>query len=75
MRRFRTPSSRAVRVSALLCCLVGLAATLGTEARSASQEPRGTSDGPLDDWEPATVRFERPKGTAGGVSDADDWLG
>ena len=78
MRPCRIPSSRAIRVSVLLCCLVGLAATLGTEARSAepaSHRLRGMEVGPLDNWEQATVRLEEPKGTTGGLSDGDDWLG
>jgi hypothetical protein len=78
MRLRRTPSSRAVRVSALLCCLVGLAATVGTEARSdapASHRLRGMDNRPLDNWEQTTARLEEPKGATGGLSDGDDWLG
>ena len=78
MRLCRTPSSRAVRVSALLCCLLGLAATNGTEARSdetGSHRLRGMDNGPLDNWEQTTARLEGPKGATGGLSDGDDWLG
>jgi hypothetical protein len=76
MRLRRTPSSRAVRVSALLFCLAG-PADITSVARSdapAATRSRGMDAGPLDSWEQSTVRFEET-GTTGGVSDGDDWLG
>jgi len=78
MRLCRTPSSRAIRVSALLLCLAGLAGTITRVVRSdapPSAPLRGMEAGPLDNWEQTTVRFEGKNGTAGGLSDGDDWLG
>lgn len=76
MRLCRTPSSRAVRVSALLFCLAGPAETTSvvrSDAPAATRS-RGVDAGPLDSWEQSTVRFEEQTGTTGGVSDGDDWL-
>jgi hypothetical protein len=77
MRPCRTLSSRAFRLSALLCCLSAPAGTdsaVRSEATEATRW-RGTVAAPLDGGEQTTVSIEEKTGTTGGVSDGDDWLG
>ena len=71
MRR-PVPLTRALRVCAVVCCLAALDAALGAPARS--DVPAPTREREIDNWEQTTARLETTRG-AGGVSDADDWLG
>lgn len=70
------PLSRTVRITVVALALAAAAGTVRQAARSdapANASPRGTER--LDSWEGAIADSGGSVGTAGGVSDGDDWLG